>query len=419
LSKQSHDAVRRAILHVDMDAFYASVEQHDRPELRGLPIIVGGGSVRGVVAAASYEVRRFGVHSAMPTRIALERCPEAILVSPRMSRYKEVSRQVFAVFEEFTPQIQGLSLDEAFLDITASLGLFGTAECIAQEIKTRITERTGLSASVGVSHNKLLAKIASDLNKPNGLCVISPEQVQHILDPLPIKRLPGIGPKTVARLEELSLHTFRDVRTATENTLRPIFGRHTKQVLERASGIDLRAVIADVAEKQISAEETFEQDISAPDSLHAELAQLTDRVCQLLRKRSLVTGTVSIKVRTHNFDTMTRSLTFKPASDATGTILAVAKDLLDRWWLTKPGARIRLLGVGLSGLIAAAQLDLFTGEANATTRSAVAEPARHAGMTLDPTLDRIRQKYGADSVKRASSLGKAVKEDGFKDIRRR
>jgi len=269
-----------------MDAFYASVEQHDRPELRGLPIIVGGGSARGVVAAASYEVRRFGVHSAMPTRVALKRCPHAVLVTPRMGRYKEVSKEVFSVFEEYTPQIQGLSLDEAFLDVTGSLGLFGTAEHIALQIKARIAERTGLSASVGVSHNKLLAKIASDLNKPNGLCVITPEQVQNILDPLSIKRLPGIGPKTATRLEALGLHTFYDVRTASERELQPIFGRFTKQVLERASGSDDRPVISDVAEKQISAEETFARDLDSLEALHAELARLTDRVCELMRARA-------------------------------------------------------------------------------------------------------------------------------------
>src|SRR3974390_1628912 len=198
----------RAILHVDMDAFYASVEQHDRPELRGLPVIVGGGSGRGVVAAASYEVRRFGVHSAMPTRAALERCPQAVVVKPRMGRYKEVSTRVFEVFNEFTPLVEGLSLDEAFLDVTESRALFGQPIAIAAAIKAQIRERTGLSASVGVSHNKLLAKIASDLEKPDGLCVIAPDDVARVLDPLPIRRLSGIGAKTAARLAASGLHTL-------------------------------------------------------------------------------------------------------------------------------------------------------------------------------------------------------------------
>ncbi len=412
-------SVQRAILHVDMDAFYASVEQRDRPELNGLPVIVGGGSVRGVVAAASYEVRRFGVHSAMPTRIALQRCPQAILVKPRMARYKEVSGTVFSVFHEFTPDVQGLSLDEAFLDVTNSIDLFGAPADIGREIKARIVARTGLTASVGVSHNKLLAKIASDLNKPDGLCVITPDQVNHILDPLPIRRLPGIGPKTAARLEELALRSFYDVRMAPEQTLRSIFGRYTDQVRERASGIDDRAVLADVLEKQISAEETFAQDLGTRDALHAEIARLSDRIGQLLRQRNLRAGTISVKIRTRNFHTVTRSVSFKPASDATGTILAVATDLFDRWWAEQQHAWVRLLGVGLSGLAPADQLDLFKEPIDTTAKGPSIALARRESATLDPTLDRIRQKFGADSVKRASSLGKEDKEDGFKDARRR
>ena len=187
---------RRTILHVDMDAFYASVEQHDRPELAGKPVVVGGSGGRGVVAAASYEVRRYGVRSAMPMREALRRCPQAVVVTPRFKRYREVSAQVFEVFREFTDLVEGLSLDEAFLDVTASTGLFGSGEDMAREIKKRIRERTGLTASVGVAHNKLLAKLGSGMNKPDGLTVIRPEDVRATLDPMPVGRLFGIGPKT-------------------------------------------------------------------------------------------------------------------------------------------------------------------------------------------------------------------------------
>ncbi|MDQ1341543.1 MAG: polymerase, partial [Pseudomonadota bacterium] len=198
----------RAILHVDMDAFYASVEQRDDPALRGKPVIVGGTGGRGVVAAASYEVRRFGVHSAMPVREALRRCPDAICVPPRIAHYAAVSQQIFAIFHEFTPLVQGLSLDEAFLDVTASTTALGDAAEIAREIKRRVRERTELTASVGVAPNKLVAKIASDLRKPDGLVVVRPDEVRELLDPLPIRKLFGLGAKTAPKVEALGIHTL-------------------------------------------------------------------------------------------------------------------------------------------------------------------------------------------------------------------
>src|ERR1041384_2426245 len=245
----------RAILHVDMDAFYASVEQRDRPELRGQPVIVGGTSTRGVVAAASYEVRRFGVRSAMPIREALRRCPHAICVKPRMSVYREVSHQVFAVFHEYTPEVEGLSLDEAFLDVTGSLALKGDAVSIAREIKQRIREVTQLSASVGVAPNKLVAKIGSDLNKPDGLTVVDASNLRAVLDPLSVRRLPGLGRKLGARVEAAGLATFEQLRTASDAVLWPIFGRDSQRMRDRASGIDDRPVMSEWDEKSISAEE--------------------------------------------------------------------------------------------------------------------------------------------------------------------
>jgi DNA polymerase-4 len=397
----------RAILHVDMDAFYASVEQHDRPELRGQPLIVGGGSGRGVVAAASYEVRRYGVHSAMPTREALQRCPAAIVVKPRMARYKEVSTEVFALFHEFTPLIEGLSLDEAFLDVTDSRALFGAPVEMAAEIKRRIRERTGLTASVGVAHNKLLAKIASDLRKPDGLCVIAPDDVARILDPLPIRRLAGIGTKTAARLEECGLHTFGQLRVASDAVLWPLFGRYTQRVRERAAGIDERPVVADWQEKQISAEETFETDLRRREQLHAELARLADRVGTRLRARQLMSANVTVKIRRRDFTTYTRSRSLRPPTQDTLTVLAVARQLLDRWLSEQPRAAVRLLGVGLCALSPAAQLDLFD------------DPRTAAGSKLDPTVDSIREKFGSDAVVRASSLERPAKNDGFTDVRRR
>ena len=235
--------VARSILHVDMDAFYASVEQRDNPELRGKPVVVGGGMNRGVVAAASYESRVFGIRSAMPMVEARRRCLNLCRVAPRMSHYQNVSRQIFAIFREFTPLVEGLSLDEAFLDVTSSLRLFGPGRDIAQAIKTRIHEQTELTASVGVAENKLVAKIASDLDKPDGLVVISSDDVHARLDPLPVEVIPGIGKETFARLQRIDIRTIADLRQAPNRDLEPIFGRFTQKTRDRAGGIDDRPVV--------------------------------------------------------------------------------------------------------------------------------------------------------------------------------
>src|SRR5579862_5065982 len=298
--------MKRAVLHVDMDAFYASVEQRDNPSLAGKPVIVGGTSGRGVVAAANYEVRRFGVHSAMPMATALRLCPQAICIPPRMQRYKEVSDQVFGVFHEVTPLVQGLSLDEAFLDITASLALFGDSVAIARRIKARIREITGLTASVGVATNKLVAKIASDLNKPDGLTVVPEDQIHAILDPLSVRRLPGLGRKTGAKVEEVGIHTLGELRVAPDAVLRPLFGRYTQRVRERAGGIDDRRVIPDRDEKSLSAEETFAQDIGEPRVLQAELTRLAELACERLRRKQLMAACIGVKIRRKDFVTFTR-----------------------------------------------------------------------------------------------------------------
>jgi DNA polymerase-4 len=380
----------RAILHVDMDAFFAAVEQLDSPELAGHPVVVGGTGGRGVVAAASYEVRRFGVHSAMPMREALKRCPHAIVVRPRMKRYHEVSDQVFEIFGEFTDLVEGLSLDEAFLDVTGSTGLFGGAEAMAREIKSRIRTRTGLTASVGVSHNKLLAKLASEMNKPDGLTVIRPADVTATLDPLPVRRLHGIGAKTAARLEQQGIHTLGQLRRAPESVLWPLFRRDTREIRERASGIDDRSVIADAPEKQISSEETFDIDLRDHEELQKRLVQLADRTAARLRDRHLKAGMVSIKVRRRDFTTYTRQRSFSPPTQETRLVSQVAAELLQGWFEEQPRAAVRLLGVGVSDLLPAQQLDLFTSPESAD-----------AGK-LDETLDRIRGKYGTEAVKRGS-----------------
>jgi DNA polymerase IV len=380
----------RTILHVDMDAFYASVEQHDRPELAGQPVVVGGAGGRGVVAAASYEVRRFGVHSAMPMREALRRCPHAIVVTPRFKRYREVSGQVFAIFGEFTDQIEGLSLDEAFLDVTASIGLFGSGEDMAREIKRRIRERTGLAASVGVSHNKLLAKLASEMAKPDGLTVIRPETLRATLDPLPVGRLYGIGPKTAARLEEQGIFTLGQLRTAPESLLWPLLRRETRTFQDRAAGIDERPVVSDAPEKQISSEETFDVDIRDHKEMQERLAQLADRTTARLRARQFKAGMVSIKVRRRDFETYTRQRSFNPPTQETRLIAQVAADLLEHWLAEQPRAAVRLLGVGVSDLEPEQQLDLFS------------TPDATEARRLDDAVDRIHDRFGDGAIHRAT-----------------
>jgi DNA polymerase-4 len=385
-------AETRWILHVDMDAFYASVEQRDDRSIRGRPVIVGGTGPRGVVAAASYEVRKFGVRSAMPMREALRRCPDAICIRPRMTHYQSVSRQIFAVFAEYTPLVEGLSLDEAFLDVTASIAAFGPARDIAAAIKRRVLERTQLTCSVGVAPNKLVAKIASELEKPDGLVIVQPGEVNGLLDPLPLRRLFGLGPKTAPRMEALGIRTLGELRRARAELLRPVFGRHAERVQQRAAGIDDRHVVPDLDEVQISTEETFDTDIDDHARLRSELFRLADRSGARLRERGLAATCVTVKIRRADFTTYTRQRHIEPPTPETRVIARVAVELLDVWLRTHPTSALRLLGVGVSGLAPALQLDLFTAP----------ESARN--QHLDGALDRIRGRFGRFAVARASSL---------------
>jgi len=390
----------RAILHVDMDAFYASVEQRDRPQLRGQPVIVGGTSNRGVVAAASYEVRKFGVRSAMPIREALRRCPHAICVKPRMSVYREVSHQVFAIFHEYTPVVEGLSLDEAFLDVTASLALKGDAVSIARGIKANIRATTQLAASVGVAPNKLVAKIASELEKPDGLTVIDAGNLQVILDPLSVRRLPGLGRKLGERVEAAGLATLGALRMAPDAVLWPIFGRDSQRMRERASGIDERPVMSEWDEKSISAEETFFSDLADHGRMQAEVLRLADRASQRMRAQNLAAGCVAVKIRRADFTTFTRQKRFEPSTTDSRTIAKIAAELLTVWLGEQPRAKVRLLGVGVNHLHAADQMDLFAAPA-------VAGGDNAAATALDTTVDLIRERFGNLAVRRGSALPQA------------
>ena len=382
----------RAILHIDMDAFYASVEEQDCPELKGKPLIVGGTGGRGVVAAASYAVRRFGVRSAMPMREALQRCPDAIVVHPRMSRYKEISEQIFAIFREFTPLVEGLSLDEAFLDVTASQKLLGDPKVIGAEIRRRIVAQTGLTASVGIASNKLLAKVASDLNKPDGMCRIDAGNIREILDPLPIHKLFGVGEKTLPTVLAAGIRTFGDARAAGDETLWRAFGKHGRAMRDRASGLDDRPVEPDREEKSISAEETFDTDLHQPKELKAQLRHLADRAASRLRAQKLIAGCVSVKIRRRDFTTYTRQRALEPPTQETAIVAAAAEALLEAWVASQPSAAVRLLGVGVSDLQVLVQSDLFSG------------PQPEPGSRLDSAVDGIRDRFGAGLLTRASLL---------------
>jgi len=378
----------RAILHVDMDAFFAAVEQRDRPELHGLPVIVGHPAARSVVLTASYEARPFGVHSAMPSMQARRLCPQAIWVAPRMARYREISTSVFELFAEVTPVIEGLSLDEAFLDVTTSLRLFGGVEAIGRRLKARIRQCTGLSASIGMAHNKLLAKLASELGKPDGLLQIAPEQVQAILDPLPVGRLWTVGRQAQAALEAVGIRRIGELRRAHSDLLRQALGRDVTSLQALARGEDERAVQADAREKSIGAETTFAHDLETFQQAATWLLRLCERVTARVRRAGLRGRVVHLKLREPPFVTHTRQATLAVPSDATAEIHALARDLLASWWQSGGKRRLRLLGVSLSGFEAVAQPDLFARAADAA----------------DGVQDRINERFGEGSLTRGRAL---------------
>jgi len=319
----------RHIIHIDMDAFYASVEQLDNPALRGKPLIVGARpEERGVVAAASYEIRKYGVHSAMPTAQALRLCPQAVLLPVRMKRYAEISRQIHDIFAQFTPVIEPLSLDEAFLDVTDYGNLFGSAETIAKAIKHLIKEKLGLPASAGIGPNKFLAKLACDLGKPDGLVVITEAEKQHILDPLPIGKIWGIGPVTDKALRRHGIQTIEQLRKAPENLLRTVLGSQAEGIRQLAQGIDESVVEPMREAKSISAEETFTADIIDRAVLSQVLHRQVEEVAQRLREENLEGRTVTLKLRLADFKTVTRSRTLDSPTNITELLWQEAKNLL-------------------------------------------------------------------------------------------
>ncbi len=380
----------RKIIHVDMDAFYASVEQRDNPELAGRPVIVAGApEKRGVVCAASYEARKFGLHSAMPTREAIRLCPHVIILPVRMSYYEEISREIHKIFESFTSEIEPISLDEAFLDVTGSLKLFRSAEEIGREIKRQIKEKLNLIASVGIAPNKFLAKLASGLDKPDGFVVITEEDKQAILDKLDISKIWGIGKKSQQELKAKGIHTIYELRKIPIKALREIFGIQAQEISELARGIDNRPVELYRKVKSISTEQTFAEDIDEREILLSILLHQVEDVAYRLRRANLVAKTVTLKLRYGNFRTITRSESFEYSTNITQILWEHAKRLFLEWHRTD-GKALRLLGFGVSGLQKenSGQLRLFV------------DIQEEKQKRIDEAIDKLKNKFGDNVIKR-------------------
>jgi DNA polymerase-4 len=388
------------ILHVDMDAFYASVEVRDHPELRGQPVIVGGVQGRGVVCAASYEARKFGVHSAMPTSTAKRLCPQGVFLPVRMSHYAEISRQIRAIFHAFTPLVEPLSLDEAFLDVRGCEGLFGPAPDIARKIKERIRAETNLIASVGVAPNKFLAKLASDFGKPDGFVLLTPDNVVQFLAPLPVSRIWGVGAKSEKRLHDVGIRTIGQIAAMDELYLSDRFGEMGRHIWRLANGIDDRTVVPDREAKSISTETTFAHDIADRGLLRVWLLDLTDHLAMRMRREGIYGRTIDLKIRSSDFHTVTRSTTLPEATNLTNVLWKSAATLLERS-LTPDLLPVRLLGIGATKLTRdpVAQGDLFEQNAN----------PKHAA--LDQTIDTIRTQFGGAAIKRGSLVDRPLEED--------
>ncbi len=382
------DSAERTILHVDMDAFYASVEQLDDPSLEGRPVVVGGLGPRGVVATANYPARKFGVHSAMPMGRARRLCPQARFIRPRLERYREKSAEVFRILRNFTPQLEGLSLDEAFLDVTGSLKLFGGPEDIGVRVKREIQQLTGLTASVGVAHNKFLAKLASDAQKPDGLVWVRPDQVRAFLDPMPISRLWGIGKQTAPRLRGLGILTIGQLRRADDTALQPVLGGRVAHFQRLARGEDERPVESSRPDKSISHEVTFDSDIVDGAELLAELQRQAESVARRLRAQGLMARTVVVKIRDGRFQTVTRSRSLRACTNNTRTLYRMARALFENWRASHRATPIRLLGVGAAGLE----------PANAGEQAVGDQRDSRAERDIDRVFDDINRRYGEAGI---------------------
>ncbi len=390
------------ILHVDMDAFYASVEERDDPRLRGRPVIVGGSSEgRGVVSAANYRAREFGVHSAMPAVTAKRLCPNAAFLPVRMDVYATVARQIREIFFRYTPLVEPLSLDEAFLDVAGSESLFGTAPEIGRQIQASIRNELSLDASVGVAPNKFLAKLSSDLKKPRGFVVVDSERIEQFLDPLPVSRIWGVGKAAQKVLTRLGVETIAQLRAIPVELLRDHFGRGGDHMWRLARGIDDRSVVPDRAAKSISHETTFAVDLESRDALRIWLMGLTEQVARRLRRHQFRARTVNLKIRYGDFHTITRAITLPEPTDITDEIWSAAAELFDNRLPTRK-LSIRLLGVGVSGI-----------ETGGATQQLLFEDEQRARSSrLDHVSDEIKQRFGGSALKRAAGMRPDPEDSG-------
>lgn len=387
------------IIHVDMDAFFASVEMRDNPQYRDKPVIIGGDprrDVRSVVSTASYEARKFGVHSAMPLMQAYRLCPQGIFLRGNMARYGEVSRQIMQIFARYTPLVEPLSVDEAFLDVSGCEGLFGPPVAIAARIQEDIEQELQLTASVGVAPNKFLAKLASDLEKPRGFTVIRPDEVEAVLTPLPVEKLWGVGEKTAVKLRSMGIDTVGQLASLPENLLTAAFGKMGAALRYLARGEDCRTVETSRAAKSISRETTFPRDVTDMDRLRTVILELADDVACTLRASQFLAGTVTLKLRYGNFETLTRQGPLPAPACLTMPIYNKALELLAK--VNLQGRGIRLIGVGTGGLVnsqGSRQLSFFE------------DPGLAKEEKIAEAIDRVSARYGSGVVKRAALIKKS------------
>ncbi len=383
----------RIILHADMDAFFASVEQLDNPDLKGRPVVVGGTGKRGVVSAASYEAREYSIKSAMPVMEARRLCPEAVFVSPRFARYKDVSTEIMSAFKDFSPLVEPLSLDEAFLDMTGAAGLFGGPREMAMRVKRSVRDTTGgLTISIGCADTKFVAKVASDENKPDGITVVPPDEVESFLRPLPVSRLWGAGPKTVAILREMGLERVGDVADCKPEVLESTLGALGLHLHRLARGIDPRPVEPCKERKSVGAEYTLERDIKGAAAIRPHLRRAADEVTRRLRAKGLVGAGVRVKLKTARFRLYTRQTALMEPTNSSDEIFMAGDGLLDEFNLKSPMRLVGLAVFDLSGIGGMVQQELFSPKKKFEKRK------------LDQTMDSLREKFGENVIIRGGDL---------------